>query len=50
MPSSRGYSQPRDQTHISCGSCIAGGFLTAELPGKPEKEVRDVTIERNCAQ
>ena len=25
MPSFRGFSQPRDQTHISC---IAGGFLT----------------------
>ena len=22
------YSQPRDQTHISCVSCIAGGFFT----------------------
>ena len=29
---SRGSSQPRDQTHISC---IAGGFFTAEPPGKP---------------
>ena len=35
MPSSRGSSQTRDQTHISCGSCIAGGFFTAEPPGKP---------------
>ena len=25
MPSSRGSSQPRDQTHVSC---IAGGFFT----------------------
>ena len=30
--SSRGSSQPRDQTHISC---IAGGFFTTEPPGKP---------------
>ena len=33
--SSRGSSQPRDRTHISCDSCIAGGFFTAEPPGKP---------------
>ena len=32
MPSSRGSSQPRDQTHISCVSCIVGGFFTAEQP------------------
>ena len=35
MPSSRGSSWPRDQIHISCGSCTAGGFFTAEPPGKP---------------
>ena len=29
---SRGSSQPRDQT---CISCITGRFFTAELPGKP---------------
>ncbi|CAN0562304.1 unnamed protein product [Rangifer tarandus platyrhynchus] len=28
MPSSRGSSQPRNQIHVSCVSCIAGGFLT----------------------
>ena len=27
---SRGSSQPRDRTHVSC---IAGGFLTTESPG-----------------
>ena len=32
---SRGSSQLRDQTHISCGFCIAGEFLTAEPPEKP---------------
>ena len=32
MPSFRESSLPRDWTHISC---IAGGFFTAELPGKP---------------
>ena len=35
MPSSRGSSQPRDQTYVSCSSCIAGRFFTAEPPGKP---------------
>ena len=33
MPSSRGSSPPRDQAHISCGSCIAGGFFTAKPLG-----------------
>ena len=28
MPSSRGSSQPRDQTCTSCVSCIIGGFFT----------------------
>ena len=28
MLSSRGSSQPRDQTHISWVSCIADGFFT----------------------
>ena len=32
MPSSRGSFQPRDQTQVSH---IAGGFFTAEPPGKP---------------
>ena len=27
MPSSGGSSRPRDQTHVSCGSCTAGGFF-----------------------
>ena len=35
MPSSRGSSLPRDQTRISCGSCIAGRFFTSDPPGKP---------------
>ena len=34
MPSSRGSSQPRDQTCISWGSCITGRFYTVEPPGK----------------
>ena len=35
MPFSRGSSWLRDGAHISCGSCFAGGFFTAEPPGKP---------------
>ena len=35
MPSSRGSSPPGDQNCVSCGSCIAGRFFTAEPPGKP---------------
>jgi len=35
MPSSRGSSPCRDPICVSCGSCIAGGFFTAELSGKP---------------
>ena len=30
MPSFRGSCQPRDRTHISRGSYIAGGFITTE--------------------
>ena len=37
MPSSRGFSWLRDQTHISCGFCIAGRFFARsairEVPG-----------------
>ena len=32
LSSSRGSSQPRDKTHIYCGSCIAGGYFTTEPP------------------
>ena len=36
MPSSKESSWPRDQTCISCNSCIAGGFFMAEpWEGKP---------------
>ena len=34
--SSRGSSQPRDQTHVSC---ITGGFFTAEPPEKPQRSL-----------
>ena len=30
---SRGSSQPRDRTHVSC---LAGGFFPTEPPGKPK--------------
>ena len=30
VPSSRGSSRPRDQTHVSCGSCIKGRFFITE--------------------
>ena len=33
MPSSKGSSQPRDQTQASCISCTAGRFFTTEPPG-----------------
>ena len=35
IPFSRGSSQPRDQTWVSCSSCTTGGFFTTEPPGKP---------------
>ena len=34
IPSSRRPSWLRDRTCVSCSSCIAGGFLTTEPPGK----------------
>ena len=34
MPSSRGFSPPRDRTQVSC---IAGRLFTAKPPGKPPK-------------
>ena len=49
MLSSRGSSQPRDQTQVSCISCIAGWFFTAEPPGKPPLYVIDaqkILVER----
>ena len=35
ISSSRGYSPPRDQTSVSCISCIAVDSLPAEPSGKP---------------
>ena len=37
---SRGSSQPRDQTHVSCVSCMAGGFFTCWA-------IRDL-LSRDC--
>ena len=34
-PSSRGSSQLRDRTHVSCSYYTAGGFFTTEPPEKP---------------
>ena len=39
MPSSRGSSRPRDQTHVSCVSFTAGRFFTTEPPGKPRNNI-----------
>ena len=38
LPSSRGSSWPGDQTHISYGSCIAGGFFTTEPLGEAQRQ------------
>ena len=35
ISSSKASFQPGDQTRISCVSCLAGGFFTAEPLGKP---------------
>ena len=35
MPSSSGSSLPRDQSCVSCVSCIAGGFFTLRHWGRP---------------
>ena len=38
ISSSKGSSQPRDWTRVSCITCTAGGFLTTEPPGKPRRD------------
>ena len=35
MPSSRGHSQPRNRTWVSCSSCITGRFFTTVPLRKP---------------
>ena len=42
FPFSRGPSQPRDQTQVSC---TVGRFLTSELPGKPQSILKEVNPE-----
>ena len=46
MPSSRGSSQPRDQTCISCLLHWQGGFFTTFLapPGKPKETITKCNI------
>ena len=48
MSSSRGSSGPRDQTHVSCGSCIAGGFFSSESLGKPSASGLSPTKDSTC--
>ena len=43
MPSSRGSFQPRNQTHMSCVSYIAGGFFTTEPLRKPSVGTSSLT-------
>ena len=43
IPFSGKSSQPRDQMHVSCSFCIAGGFFTAEPLGKLVKHI-DIDI------
>ena len=45
MPSSRGSSQPRDQT---CVSGIAGRLFTAEPPGKPLQKIQFSSVTQSC--
>ena len=49
MPSSRGSSQPRDQTLVSYSSCIVGKFFLAETPGKPAIDICSVQL-LSCVQ
>ena len=44
---SRGFSWPRDRTPVSCGSCTAGRFFTAEPRRKPLGIV--ITIRKNLS-
>ena len=46
MPSSRGSSRSRDQTYISCVSCIADRFFTPEPPGK--SQILPTSIQIYC--
>ena len=41
--SSRLSFQHRNQTRVSCLSCIAGRFFPAEPPGEPRRQQRPIT-------
>ena len=47
---SRGSSRPRDQTRISCDSCVASGFFTAEALRKPRLLAHSFTYSKGKAQ
>ena len=48
VPSSRGSSQPRDQTSISSVSCIGRVFFTTEPPGKPGMNLQFSSVTQLC--
>ena len=43
-PSSRGCSQATDPTHVSCVSCIAGGFFATEPSGNFIAYIQSLTM------
>ena len=45
---SRGSSQPKDQTHVSCVSCIAGRLFTTEPPGNPLFIIQFSSVTQSC--
>ena len=45
---SRGSSWPRDRTHVSCVSCIAGGFFTTAPPGNCAVKVLPPASQAGC--
>ena len=52
--SSRGSSQPRDWTHVSCGSWMVGGFFIIEPPEKLQNNTQAFpeppTVEKHCSR
>ena len=44
ISSSRGFAQPREQTHVSC-ICLAGRFFTTEPSGKPKFLLESITTQ-----
>ena len=47
MPYSTGSSRPRDWSRVSCVSCTAGRFFTAEALGKTTLYQQEFTKERS---